>query len=356
MLDLGSVPRDDLFPPVETVSTTAESGPTLAMELCAGCGLAQLAVTTIVPDEPRGHESRALQEQARSAVEAVEADGWLRGSTFTEFGSPHSGSWLPLLVERGFHPTPVGASASLVLDSFAMMHEPDQRAGFLKRAAALEPDGTFLMQFQSLSAITSRGRWNTLRHGHFAYYSLTALRRLLGDVGLHIAQTWIFDLHGGSVLLAAQRDPWTSSAPGTRRLLASERAMELTNPVTLGTLQRQADRQAAELNSWLKQMHMRNRKVFAYGSASQAVALFVRAHVDRSVMAGMADGSLPAAGHRMPGTDVPIVGLDALRAAAPDCILLTAPERLHEARVQLPEFHGRWYLSPDGRNGVRFGG
>ena len=356
VLDLGAVPPADLFPPGDSSPSPAESAHELAMVLCTGCGLAQLADDDTVPDEPRGIEPEALREQAREAVEAVGKAGRLKGRTVIEFGSPHGGTWLPLLIERGFRPAVPGAAASVVLDSFGIMHETDQRAAFLKRAASLSPDGVLLLQFHTLSAIVSQGQWNALRHGHFAYYSLTALRRLLEDVGLHISEAWTFDLYGGTVLVAAERDPWTNAGLSARRILAAERATGITSTATLRTLQRQADRQVDELVSWLRKSAAEHRRVFAYGAASRAVALFARAGVDRSLMEAVADGSPAKAGRRMPGTDVPIVDLTALRDASPDCILLTVPDLLPEVRAQFPEFEGRWCIPPDSRHGVRWVG
>ncbi|MBS9373479.1 class I SAM-dependent methyltransferase [Rhodococcus sp. B50] len=356
VLDLGAVPPADFFPPGETLPSPSECGHELAMDLCTGCGLAQLAEDDTVPDEPRGIEPEALREQARQAVEAVEKASRLKGRTVIEFGSPHGGTWLPLLFERGFRPAFPGVAASLVLDSFGIMHEADQRAAFLTRAASLAPDGVLLLQFHTLSAIVSQGQWNALRHGHFAYYSLTALRRLLEDVGLHIAEAWTFDLYGGTVLVAAERDPWTNTGLSARRLLAAERATGITNPATLRTLQRQADRQVDELVTWLRKTASENLRVFAYGAASRAVALFARAGIDRSLLHAVADGSPAKTGRRMPGTDVPIVDLIALREASPDRILLTVPDLLPEVRAQFPEFDGRWYLPPDSRHGVRQAG
>ncbi|MEU5843479.1 class I SAM-dependent methyltransferase [Rhodococcus sp. NPDC047139] len=353
VLDLGAVPPADHFPPADSSPSAAESTHELAMDMCAGCGLAQLADDDTVPDEPRGIELEALREQARKAVEAVEKSGRLQGRTVIEFGSPHGGTWLPLLLERGVHPASPGTPASLVLDCFGIMHEADQRGAFLTRAASLAPDGLLLLQFHTLSAIVSQGQWNALRHGHYAYYSLTALRRLLEDVGLHIAEAWTFELYGGTVLVAAQQDPWTNAGLSARRLLAAERTTDITNPATVRTLQRQADRQADELATWLREMAAENRCVFAYGAASRAVALFARAGIDRSLVYAVADGSPAKAGRRMPGTDIPIVDLDTLRHMSPDCILLTVPELLSEVRSQFPQFDGRWFLPSDSRNGVR---
>src|SRR4029077_14126460 len=88
----------------------------LQMWLCASCGLAQLAADPTVPEEPKGTEPAALVAQAADAVNRVATAGLLPElATVAEYGSPHGGSWLGLLVQRGLTPVVTGP-ADIVLD------------------------------------------------------------------------------------------------------------------------------------------------------------------------------------------------------------------------------------------------
>ena len=155
----------------------------------------------------------------RTRSNRVAAAGWLRGDTVLEFGSPHGGTWIPLLTERGF--TTATSQADVVLDSFGIMHEPDQRSAFAQRARATAPDGVLLLQYHSIATIVKEGQWNSLRHGHFAYYSMTALQRLLEVAGMRIVTAWEFDLYGGTVLLAAVHGDAGQPDESVQRILAS---------------------------------------------------------------------------------------------------------------------------------------
>jgi glutamate-1-semialdehyde aminotransferase len=335
VLDLGAVPAADHFPPAGSPVRLDEASHPLAMVLCPECGLAQLAQDDTVTDEPRGVEPQALRDQAADAVARVAAAGWLAGKTVREFGSPHGGSWLPLLAARGFVAT--DGPADVVLDCFGIMHEPDQRAAFAQRAAATAPDGVLLLQYHALSAIVSGGQWNALRHGHFAYYSMPALDRLLTAAGMAAMAAWHFDLYGGTVLVAAvHRD----AQEGISELLDADAAM--TDPARVAALQAAADTHATRLREWLESERAAGRRVYAYGAASRAVALFARAGVDRGLLGGVADASPAKQGRRMPGTDVPIISPDALQAAGPDTVLLTIPDLLPEVSASLPGLAGRW--------------
>ncbi|CAN3126957.1 glutamate-1-semialdehyde 2,1-aminomutase [Mycobacterium sp. smrl_JER01] len=338
VLDLGMMPAADHFPPAHQAVDPAEVSHPLAMDLCPECGLAQLADDDTETAEPRGVEPHALKDQAAEAVRRVAAAGLLaRGGTVREFGSPHGGTWLPLLAERGYRDGP--GPADLVVDSFGIMHDADQRSAFRRRACATAPKGTLLLQFHSLSAIVAHGQWNALRHGHFAYYSTPAVVSLLHRVGMRAAAAWTFDLYGGTVLLAAVHG---SAAPDSTVAALLEAEATLSDPASVAVLQDAADAHAVALRCWLEEERHAGRRVYAYGAASRAVALLSRAGVHRGLIGGVADASPAKQGRRMPGTDVPIIAPHELVAAEPDRVLLTVDDLLAEVSARWPQLAGRW--------------
>ncbi|MUL81742.1 MULTISPECIES: class I SAM-dependent methyltransferase [unclassified Mycolicibacterium] len=347
VLDLGAVPAADHFPPVTETLGAEEVTHPLAMDLCAECGLAQLAEDDTVTAEPRGVEPQALKDQAVDAVARVAEAGWLTGKTVREFGSPHGGSWLGLLAERGFKAVEDSdGAADLVLDCFGIMHEPDQRAAFAERAASTTAGGVLLLQYHALAAIVAEGQWNALRHGHFAYYSAAALDRLLASVGMRVVDTWHFDLYGGTVLVAAVHT--SDPAGGDIRTADSGSAVRTADAETEelrgGALQRAAEAQLQRLRGWLEDRHRDGLRVYGYGAASRAVALFALAGLDRTLLGAVADASPAKQGRRMPGTDIAVISTEQLVEADPDLVLLTLPDLLDEVSAALPELAGRWVL------------
>jgi hypothetical protein len=351
VLDLGDQPAADHFPAVE------EPGPDpaypLQMWLCATCGLAQLLVDPTVPEEPRGAEPAALVEQAEDAVDRVALAGWLStGGRTAEYGSPHGGSWLALLAARGVAPVGDGEQADVVLDCFGLMHSADQAAALAERATRVAPGGVLLLQYHSLATIMRLGQWNSLRHGHYAYYSTTALVRMLGEVGFVPRQAWRFDLYGGTVLLAATRgadaeDKRADSGPDASvgGLLDEEAALGVEDPARVRALQDSAVSRAEALHQWLVEQKAAGCTVLGYGAASRAVALLCRAGVDSGLLGAVADASPAKHGRRMPATDIPVVAPAELIAARPDAVALFLPDLMREIRQTLPEVEaagGQW--------------
>ncbi|MGN6679992.1 MAG: class I SAM-dependent methyltransferase [Streptosporangiaceae bacterium] len=354
VLDLGEQPACDYFP------AAGDPGPDpeypLEMWLCARCGLAQLVADPTVPAEPRGAEPAALVAQAADAVGRAADAGFLRaGSTVTEYGSPHGGSWLGLLAERGLIPAAPGGPADVIIDCFGMMHAADQGAALAERAARLSDTGVLLLQYHSLNAIIRGGQWNALRHAHYAYYSTTALTGLLATNGLHPSAAWHFDLYGGTVLLAAGRQaPRTGAGrESVDALLADDVKVGVTDPDVVGGLGRDAIAGADGLRAWLVAQHQQGRMVLGYGAASRAVALLRRAGIEKSLLPAVADASPAKVGLRMPGTDIPVVSPAELGARKPDAVLLFLADLRAEVRAAYPEVegHGGHWVDADSLSG-----
>lgn len=342
VLDLGNAPAAEQFPlAIEPLSPQETMHP-LAMDLCGCCGLAQLAGgdTLDVAEEQHSVEPQVMRDQAADAVRRVAEAGWLRGTTVREFASPHGGTWLPLLAERGYREAEI---ADVVLDSFGLMHDADQQAAFECRAKATAPDGVLLVQIPSLTAMVSQGQWTLLRHSHFGYHSLTALANLLGAVKMSIATVWEFDLLGGTLLAAAvhgcvQRDQRADD------ILTCERQFGVTQPHVLRRLQQAVDTHVTQLRQWLEAQAEQQLSVYAYCAGSRVPGLFSVAGIDRRLIKGIADASPDKHGRRIPGTDIEIMSPEQLIAADPDRVLLTLPYLYDEVRRTYPELEGRWWV------------
>jgi hypothetical protein len=343
VLDLGDQPAADHFPPA------ADPGPDprhpLAMWWCSGCGLAQLQADGTTPDEPRAIEPRAAVRQAHEAVDELLGAGLVAPGDFIEFASPHGGSWGEALLARGFRPAP-GARAGVVIDVYGLMHDRDQGAGLRARADALTDDGVLLLQFPTFGATLRNREWNALRHGHFAYHSVPAARRLLADAGLSVVAARSYSLYGGSALLLATRSgagPAHERA-GVEALERDEVAAGVLDPGSMTPLAHAPEHDVAWLRDWVARQP---DGAWLYGAGSRAVAVLAAAELPDGAVTAIADGAPAKQGRRMPGTTIPIVAPDALLAADPKEILLMLPDLLGELRDAWSQLSGRWVVYGD---------
>jgi hypothetical protein len=117
------------------------------------------------------------------------------------------------------------------------------------------------------------------------------------------------------------------------------------DPAVLARLQRDAEERARALHDWLLSERDAGHRVLGYGAASRAVALLLRARVDRALLPAVADASPAKQGARMPGTDIPVVDPGRVAEERPDTVLVFLPDLMTEVRAALPEVEasgGKW--------------
>jgi hypothetical protein len=216
-----------------------------------------------------------------------------------------------------------------------------------QRVSRVESSGVLLLQYHALDTILRCGQWNALRHGHYAYYSTTAVAAMLAEHDFVPRMVWNFELYGGTVLLAATRRGDGRDWPGNpvAASLAADSRAGVRDSSVVRSLQRQASKHAEAVHDWLVAEQAAGRTVIGYGAASRAAALLVRAGVDRSLLPSIVDASPAKQGLRMPGTDIPVVDPTRLASSRQLAVLLLVPDLLAEVSEAFPGVEasgGRW--------------
>lgn len=333
VLDLGAQPSARHWPRPE--DPAPDPAHPLAMRLCQACGLAQLDADETTEPEVVGPEPQAVTDQARHAVADLTRLGHLEGRhTVIEFGSPHGGSWLPLL-----DLLPIDGPADLLVDSLGLMHEKTLREALERRATALAEDGLAVFLIQPLGDIVAQGQWTALRHGHHAYFSLTTLRAALATVGLSPITALRYDLYGGVAVVLATRGGQPDDA--LRAAYEDETRRGLDTLEGLSGLAREVATSIDHLRDYLEERRVTGTRLFAYGAASRAVAELAMVGEAASAIRAVGDASPSKQGRCMPGSRVPVVSPSTLLDAAPEEVLLLLPDLAEELLKAYPQLAGR---------------
>ena len=316
----------------------------LQMWLCSSCGLAQLVGET---HRGRGASRHRARSTRRTGGRCGRAACGRRGGFRAGTGSPSSPvpmgvrGW-DLLAERGMTPVTDGGPADVVIDSFGMMHATDQAAALAERIARVAPGGVLVLQYHSLDTIVRLGQWNALRHGHFAYYSTSALVGMLEANG--------FRPSGGVALRPLRwhrsaggrpQGRWTGGPPTARCMRSCRRtpAWEFVIPRPSGAAGSRRSPRFADYATGSTLQRTAGRCVVGYGAASRAVALLCgaprwtgdssRQIVDTSTAKARAAHARNGHSHRRPG--------HAGNALGRRDVLLFVPDLLTEVRGTFPE-------------------
>ena len=376
MLDLGELPLSGEFPTPEEAAAGLDRWP-LRAAVCTACWWLQLADDT--PDEPDVGGPAAAETSSTIRDHAEDLISWLREAVdirdhqrIVEVAS-HGNILGGLLRAQGLaavtverHPGIVAAARAagldvvegaldrttgaaladagpvdLVLDTFLLSHERrpgDELEGI---AAAIGRRGLAVLEVEHALPMLLEARFDSVRHGHFSYVSLTGLLTAARAAGLEVVHALRTDVYGGSlraVLAAPGRRPPDATVA---RLLAVERAAGIDSPALYGTLAPRTATAIEGLRSWLAEARAAGRRVAAYGAPTRGNTLLNAAGIDHGLIAYTADASPAKQGRVLPGSGIPIVSPDELVRDRPDDVLVL-PWTIAAEIVEQLERDGSW--------------
>lgn len=349
VVDLGDQTAADYFPPVDTPGEDPRWP--LELWLCRVCTLVQLGdVEPALPEVPLAVESAtSLAHSEHSVGEILREHPDLAGATVYEFASHHGGSWLGHLGAAGCRVAGDGEKARLVVDVHGLVHHQDLGGSLDERAERLAPDGLLVCEFHHLLPLVTGTQFDTIRHGHWTYLSLGAVRALAAARGLVVVSVRHVPLFGGSLQVHLRHTSANPAVDATvQEVLDAEAAAGLDDQQRLAALQQAAWSAAAGLRRRLVAEKQRGRTVLGYGAPSKAPVLLDLSEIGPDLLAFTVDAAPGKHGRRIPGRGVPIRPVADLRAARPDVVLLFTWDIADEVIASL-EADGGWgaeYLVP----------
>jgi SAM-dependent methyltransferase len=213
--------------------------------------------------------------------------------------------------------------ADLIVANNVFAHVPDINDFSVGLARALKPGGTITLEFPHLLRLIENDLFDTVYHEHFSYLSLTTTRAILAAAGLRVVDVEELPTHGGSLRVhAAHDDDARSATPAIAELVARERDAGLLRLDTYRAFQSRVERIADDLVLFLIEQKRAGRKVAGYGAAAKGNTLLNFAGVRADLLPYVCDAAPSKQGKYLPGSHIPIVSPDALRARRPDVVLI----------------------------------
>jgi len=235
-----------------------------------------------------------------------------------------------------------GKQVDLVAANNVLAHVPDINDFVGGFTALLKPAGVATFEFPHLLRLLAENQFDTVYHEHYSYLSLNAVARVFERNGLAIFDVEALTTHGGSLRVFAQRLD-TGGRPMSEavgRVLDDEVAAGLTSAAGYEGFQARIDKVKDDFVSFLIEARRAGRKVAAYGAAAKGNTLMNYAGVRPDLIAYVVDRNPAKQGRFMPGSRIPIVDEEHLRADRPDDVVLLPWNLRDELTAQLDYVRG----------------
>lgn len=232
--------------------------------------------------------------------------------------------------------------ADLIVANNVVAHVPDLRDLLGGMKHVLASSGVISVEVPHVLNLLAGVQFDTIYHEHYSYFSLFSIERAFESVGLAVHDVEQLSTHGGSLRL------WTthveSGRPPSDRLIALRRREQHVGVATPGLYRgfcERVERCRDATLAYLTDARVAGRRVAGYGAAAKATTFTNYCGITSADIEFVADSSPHKQGRWIPGSRLPIVAPEELRARRPDDVLVFAWNLKHEIAEQLA-FVSEW--------------
>ena len=232
----------------------------------------------------------------------------------------------------------VSMKPKLMLGNNVLAHVPDIHDFIQGFAILLADDGLITLEFPHLMNLIKSNQFDTIYHEHYSYLSLTALIPIFSRYRLKVVKVEQIPTHGGSVrVYLAKSDSLWQIDETVEEILFEESEFDPRNENISRMVQEKAMQVKTNLLRELKNCKESGKRVAAYGAAAKGNTLLNYCGVTSEMIEYVVDLNPHKQGNFLPGSRIPVVGLDQLAMNPPDVLLVLPWNLASEIRKQLSQ-------------------
>jgi SAM-dependent methyltransferase len=237
----------------------------------------------------------------------------------------------------------------LLLGNNVLAHVPDLNDFVAGMKVLLAPGGVITMEFPHLQRLMAENQFDTIYHEHFSYFSFIAVERVFAHHGLTLFDVEELPTHGGSLRIFGRHSenaalPVGEAVNRLRQREVDDGFLSLDRYRGFGEQVRTTKR---KLLAFLIDAKERGKKVVGYGAPGKGNTLLNYCGIRTDFLDFTVDANPYKQGKFTPGTRIPILAPDAIRAARPDYVLIlpwNLREEISAQAAYVREWGGRFVV------------
>jgi hypothetical protein len=236
-----------------------------------------------------------------------------------------------------------GMKADLLLGNNVLAQVPDLNSFVGGMKILLKPDGVITMEFPHLVKLMEQCQFDTIYHEHFSYFSLLSAEKIFSAQGLSLFDVEELPTHGGSLRIYACHTEDRSKSLSSRVLSvrAAEEAAGLSRLESYSSFAERAEETKCALLEFLIRARRNGKQVAGYGAPGKGNTLLNHCGIRSDLLAYTVDRNPYKQGKFLPGSHIPILGLERIRETKPDYVLIL-PWNLKDEIMQQLAYIREW--------------
>ncbi|WP_170763231.1 class I SAM-dependent methyltransferase [Ruegeria lacuscaerulensis] len=232
---------------------------------------------------------------------------------------------------------------ALIASANVLAHVPDINDFVAGIATLLTGDAVYTVEFPHLLNLIKSVQFDTIYHEHYSYLSLLAVEKIFAKAGLRVFDVEELTTHGGSLrVFACLEGASHTDGPGLAKVRADEAAAQFDRPEGYMNFTGQVEAVRDGLLAFLHEATARGDTIAAYGAAAKGNTLLNYAGIGPELISYCVDRNPAKQNTLLPGSHIPVHGVEALRERPPDYVLILPWNIRDEVTGQLADLktHG----------------
>lgn len=235
-----------------------------------------------------------------------------------------------------------GIRPKLICSANVLAHVPDINDFVSGVARLLGLGSVYTVEFPHLLNLIKQTQFDTIYHEHYSYLSLLAVQRIFERNGMRVFDVEELPTHGGSLrVYGCLKEAMFPVSPDVQRVLAKEREAGLDKASGYENFEPEVQRVREDLLAFLNQAKADGATVAAYGAAAKGNTLLNYCEVGVDLIAYCVDKNPTKQGKLLPGSHIPVYGVEKMLADPPDFVLILPWNIRDEVVRQMTALKGR---------------
>lgn len=229
----------------------------------------------------------------------------------------------------------------LIIGDNVLAHNPDLHDFVKSIKCLLKPDGVATLEFPHLLQTINGNQWDQLYHEHYFYLSLYPLQILFSMHGLTIFDVEEISTHGGSlrVFIKHTEDKTKRVEVTVERMIDQEKP--LGDPTTYKEFRKKVHNMKLDILDLLVMLKKRGKTIAGYGAPAKGNTLLNYCGIGTEFIDFTVDMNPQKQGRYLPGSHIPILIPDAIRANKPDFVIIL-PWNIKNEIIQQINYIKEW--------------
>jgi SAM-dependent methyltransferase len=221
------------------------------------------------------------------------------------------------------HSLGLGVTPKLIIANNVLAHVPDIH-DFVEGFAVLADQQTMItFEFPHLVSLIKNRQFDTIYHEHFSYLSITSLTPIFDSHNLRIIDAEELPTHGGSLRLYVVKAN-SEMVPTQRvdKIIALEMQLDPRDSGVIQKLHFDVNQIRVLLSAEVLRLKKLGKRIASYGAAAKGNTLLNFVELNSTDIDYVVDMNPHKQGKYLPGSRIPVVGLEHFRKFPPDVVLI----------------------------------